>query len=181
MRWKRLTLVALALALSGCGTPDARKTAPPDTVAFAPLAPLPSRDDFLRQGLIPVGDTRAEIVTRLGEPDSLRAEVVRNRHVPGVEDTLFTLFYPQLTARLHRPGGGGDILAGIEVWDDRHLRYPLIGATRERVEEAFGAPEHAVGDRLTFACRTCVGADEPFEVLLEEGRVRSVRFPYYVD
>ena len=178
---KRLVRFALALAISGCGTPDARETAPPDTAAAPPAAPLPSRDDFLRHGLVPVGDTRAAIAARLGEPDSVHSEVVPNRHVAGVQDTLFTLFYPRLTARLHRPGGGSDILAGVEVSDDRYLRFPLIGAARQRVEEAFGAPEHAEGGRLTFACRTCVGAEEPFEVLLEEGRVRSVRFPYYVD
>ena len=175
-------LPVLALALSACAAPDPPERAPADTLASAATArPLPSRDDFLREGLLPIGDSRASLVDTLGEPDSLHSRVVPNRHVPGVQDTLFTLFYPTLTARLHRPGGGRDILAGIEVADNRHLRHPVIGATRARVEEAFGAPDQVEGGRLIFACRSCTGAEEPFELIVENGVVPRVRFPYYVD
>lgn len=113
----------------------------------------------------------------------MAARVVPNRHVPGVRDTLFELFYPGLRVGIHHPGGGRDLLSSVVVAEDRYLGFPRlgIGTTEEEVREALGVPEAAAGDSLTYLCRTCPGAEEPVTFVLEDGRVVRIRFDYYVD
>lgn len=174
-------LLLLATACAGEESPSA--DAPPTDEAAPPAAVerLPSLDRFVREGLRPIGSTRPEITQRLGEPDSLLATSVPNRHDPSVQDTLLALHYPDLVVHIHRPGGGRDLLSDVEVTDDRYLRHPILGATREEVEAAFGPP-HEVRDGVwSYDCATCGEADSPVEILFADDRVRKVRFTYYVD
>jgi hypothetical protein len=117
----------------------------------------------------------------LGEPDSATAEEIPNRHVPGVMDTIFTIYYTDLSARFHRPGGGGDLLSMVQVADNRHLRYPVIGSDLATVEGAFGPPDAVSDSSVTYRCTTCQAGDDPVELALVDGEVRRVRFNYYVD
>lgn len=166
---RRIRPVALAL-LAGCGGGEG-------------AGALPSVEELTRQGLLAPGRTRSEIAERLGPPDSTLSRVVPNRHVPGVRDTLFELYYPGLRAGIHHPGGGRDLLASVEVTSDRHLRYPRlgIGAAREEVRAALGPPSEEEGDALTYLCASCQAVEEPVTFFFEDGRVARILFSYYVD
>lgn len=176
------------VSLAACGeAAPPEGGAPPDPAPAAGQAagsaPPPSVEDLTRRGLLPLGGSREEIAATLGPPDSVAFRVVPNRHVPGVRDTLFDLFYPDLRIGIHHPGGGRDLLSSVVVASDRYLRFPRpgIGATREEVREALGAPQEAAGDSLTYLCRACPGAEEPVTFVFEDGRVVRIRFDYYVD
>lgn len=172
----------LAAACTAADRPAEDRDQPAGPGAAPARDPLPALEGFAREGLISIGATRAEIVARLGEPDSARTAVVPNRHRPGVQDTLFTLHYPALVARIHTPGGGRDLLSSVEVTDDRHLRDPLLGATRAEVEAAWGAPREVRDGWWVYDCASCGEADSPLELAFsDDDRVRAVRFTYYVD
>jgi hypothetical protein len=139
---------------------------------------------IVRQGLRPLGESRAEIARQLGEPDSVTSRVVPNRHIPGVQDTLFTLYYPGLIAHLHRPGSSGEFLTDAIVTSNRYLRYPAvgIGATHQQLQGALGLPDEVPDSVYVYTCHTdCMGAEEPVRFFLQNGRVQRIRFSYYVD
>ena len=146
-----------------------------------PGAALPDRDTFVTEGLAAHAGSRAALRAHLGEPDSVEREIVPNRHVPGMQDTLLTVVYPEVIAHLHRPGGGGELLSHVRVESNEHLRHPLIGVTVAQLEAAFGAPDDASDSSLVYHCASCQGGDDPVEILLREGVVHAVRFNYYVD
>lgn len=173
---RRLLLpLSLALLCAGCGV----SVPSPGPDAAGP----PSRDEFVEHGLRPLGESRAELRQSLGEPDSISARVVPNRHVPGAHDTLFTVHYPGLVAHLHRPGPGGEMLAGAEVTDNRYLRYPQvgIGATPRELQGALGLPDEPPDSVYTYSCHACEGVVEPVRLFLRDGRVRRIVFSFYVD
>src|SRR5690606_36533269 len=142
---------------------------------------LPDREEFVRGGLVTPGRTRSEIEQTLGTPDSIRFEVVPNRHVPNATDTLFALHYTDLVAGIHRPGPGGELLSSVEVSSNRHLRYPLVGISAEEAEAALGPPDERSDSTLTYRCTTCVAGDDPVVITLANGGVERIRFSYYVD
>ena len=146
-----------------------------------PAAGLPDRDTFVTEGLATHAGSRAALRARLGEPDSVSRETVPNRHVPGVQDTLLTIQYPEVVARLHKPGGGGELLSSVRVASNDHLRYPLIGKSLSEVDAAFGAPHDANDSTLIYRCGSCQGGDDPVEILIRDGVVYAVRFNFYVD
>lgn len=140
-------------------------------------------DDFTQRGLLPLGDDRAQIVQTLGHPDSIDSRMVPNRHVPGVQDTLYTLHYPGLAIHLHHPGGGRDLLSEIVVSSNRYLRYASlgIGVPEDQVRRVLGPPDEERGQALTYRCRSCRGAGGSVEIFLGSGRIDYIRFNYYVD
>ena len=170
---RRPTVLLLGPMLLACtSAPDADD--PSD-------APLPDRDVFVTEGLAPHAGSRAALRARLGEPESVVREVVPNRHVPDVQDTLLTVLYPEVIANLHKPGGGGELLSSVRVESNEHLRYGLIGESLSEIDAAFGAPDDASDSSLVYRCATCEGADDPVEILIRDGIVHAVRFNYYVD
>lgn len=191
----------LRLMLFACALPLACTNAPPPDEAPAdaadnsgdpapapaqqpqPTAPaeLPERSEFVDHGLRHRPASRADLRETLGAPDSVATEVIPNRHVPGVMDTIYTVHYADLVARFHHPGGGGDLLSMLQVSDDRHLRYPVIGADVVTLDAAFGRPDEASDSSLTYHCTTCEAGNDPVEIIVLDGQVRRVRFNYYVD
>jgi hypothetical protein len=145
----------------------------------------PSADAFVLMGLLPPGDDRATIRAALGEPTDSAREVVPNRHVPGVMDTLIVLEYPGLAVHLHRPGleDAGDLLSEVEVTDPRWLRYarPSIGTELSELESLLGRPTEIDGDGFTYSCGSCEMAETSVEFVIAGNRVTRVRFLYYVD
>ena len=69
----------------------------------------------------------------------------------------------------------------VDVSDNRHLRYPVIGREMTAIEAAFGPPDASSDSSATYLCTTCQAGDDPVELVVEEGEVRRVRFNYYVD
>lgn len=181
-------VITCALALA-CTSPQSEEapgdpgTSPSVPARAQPTAPaeLPARAEFVDNALRQRPDSRADLRATLGAPDSVATEVIPNRHVPGVMDTIYILHYPELVARFHHPGGGGDLLSTLQVSDDRHLRYPVMGADVATLDEAFGRPDEASDSSLTYYCTTCEAGNDPVEVIVPDGRVRRVRFNYYVD
>jgi hypothetical protein len=179
----RFPLLSIVFLACSGGTASDR---PPDErdggdTPAAEAAALPDREEFVTRGLGIDAGTRESLRAALGEPDSLGAEVLPNRHVPGVMDTIYTVIHSDLTARIHHPGGGGDLLSSVEVSANRHLRYPVIGLDVARIDAAFGRPDEASDSSLTYSCTSCVAGDDPVQLLFAEGKVRRVRFNYYVD
>ncbi len=178
--------VPLCLTLLACTSPRPRGDAAADELPASPPpaaepGPLPDRGEFVDNSLSVPAGSRTALRAALGEPETTTSEEVPNRHVPGVTDTLFTLRYPDLTARFHHPGGGGDLLSMVEVSDNRHLRYPVIGSTAAEVDAAFGRPDASSDSSLTYDCTSCEAGDDPVELIVVDGEVRRVRFNYYVD
>lgn len=187
----RAGILAVATTLlAGCdpgaGTTDRQTAAPSrtlDSVAdvSASTSRFPDRETFVTDGLLLPGRTRAELASALGAADSVQSEVVPNRHVPGAQDTLFTIFYPGLVVGIHRPGPGGELLSSAEVWSNRYLRYPAIGARRSSILAAFGPPDRMATDSLTYRCTSCIAGDDPVTLVFVEDRVERVGFSFYVD
>ena len=179
----RCLLVALLVVVAGCGPSEPRDEGPPEEAeqSVAPSAALPSRGEFVENGLQLPGNTRADFLAALGDPNRIVSEAVPNRHVPGVTDTLFTLYYPDLIAHIHLPGPGGELVSSVEVSDNWHLRHAVIGQTPGAIESAFGPPDQRTDTTFTYLCTTCVAADNPVELVIRDGRVQRVRFNYYVD
>lgn len=178
------TLIPGLLLLWGCAggeSADLPRTGDVDAGAPTVQVDLPDREEFVRNGLIHPGETRAALAERLGPPDSIHFEVVANRHVPNVTDSLFTVHYRDLTAGIHRPGSGGELLSSVEVTGNRHLRHPVIGMDAAAMLAAFGPPDERTDSTLTYRCTTCIAGDDPVIFTLESGEVRRVRFGYYVD
>lgn len=142
---------------------------------------LPDRETFVRSALIAPARTRAGLRAQLGEPDSIVHQVVPNRHVPGAVDTLFTVHYPTLLVGLHRPGPGGELLSAVTVFSNEHLQWAVIGAEGVQIEREFGPPDRRNDDGIGYDCRTCIAGNDPVEFVLTDGRVRAVRFNFYVD
>jgi len=176
---RTLALVLVATTLSACA-PDPEPEAEP-RAAEPVVGALPSRTEFVDNGLLFVPEDRASLQVRLGPPDSVSQKVIANRHVPGVRDTIFIYHYPQMTVGFHHPGGGRDLLSSVEVRSNDHLRYPLLGLTRDAIDGAFGAPDEASDSSLTYYCTSCIAGDDPVEIVFVNGEARRVRFSYYVD
>lgn len=191
----RLWLLPMVCALPlACMNPPSPEEAPADAAGNAAdpapgeerqppptQADLPDRSDFVDNALRQRPAARADLRATLGAPDSVTAEVIPNRHVPGVMDTIYAMHYPDLLARFHHPGGGGDLLSMVQVSDNRHLRYPVMGADVATLDSAFGPPDEASDSSLTYYCTTCEAGNGPVEIIVREGQVRRVRFNYYVD
>ena len=175
----RPAVVCVLSALIGaCGTAPGPEQLPAPPAA---AVELPDRDVFVASALLAPGATRAELRERWGEPDSVIARVVPNRHVPGVVDTLFTVHHPGLIVGLHRPGVGGELLSAVTVSSNDFLRWPVIGASAAAVERELGPADVRAPERLVYHCRTCVAGDDPVELLLDGDAIVAIRFNYYVD
>jgi hypothetical protein len=174
-------------AVAACGPPAPAEQPGPRGGGGQESArrPAASADELVLSGLVPLGDTRVEMRAALGEPSDSSREVVPNRHVPGVMDTLIVLEYPGLAIHIHRPGGegAGDLVSRVDVRDARWLRFsrPTIGSTIEELEGLLGPPAEVDGDGFTYSCSSCEMAETSVQFLIGENRVREVRFFYYVD
>jgi len=129
------------------------------------------------------GLTRAQLIARLGEPDSVGSMPVPNRHDPAVTDSVVQLLYPGARYTYYVVSAGpGEILDEARISSKEHLRHarPGIGSPESEVRAAFGAPTAARAGQLEYECRTCE-VPEPVTFVLGNGRVSEIRFDYYVD
>lgn len=165
-------------ALSGCGAEDGGEEALP---APDPSSALPATCDNLATVMLDPVPTRDRLRSRFGPADSIGLTTQPNRHVDGVTDSIFTVHYPGLTVRLHKPGGAEALVSHAAVEDNRYLAFPRIGigAREDRVIAALGSPTDRTTDRLTYSCG--MGAEQPVHFELGQGRVARVTIDYYVD
>ncbi len=178
-------ILVLLIGVAGCRSgarpqePVGAAYVPADVVALAPDA---ARDRFIRSGLTPIGETRAEIAARLGRPDSVVVRTLPNRHDPVQIDSVFRLHYAGLDATVY-VAGGRDFLASVTVTADRWLRYPVvrIGMRWSEVRRRIGEPRERLDGGLLYVCPTCGAVEEPVIIAVRGGVVRSIEFTYYVD
>ncbi|MBW3535824.1 MAG: hypothetical protein KY453_11520 [Gemmatimonadetes bacterium] len=165
------------------GTGGAAAAADTDGPAAAEPEDTPAADRFVTGALEPVGGSRDEIRTSLGEPDSIGREPVANRHVPDQTDTIVTLHYPELVATLYAATGGDDLLQSVRVTDDAHLRDPAIriGMPWEEARRRLGDPHEMDGEVPVYVCRSCTGAENPVRIHVADGLIQAIEFTYYVD
>lgn len=126
--------------------------------------------------------TRDSLIRKFGPPDSIRSEAIPNRHMSGITDTIFTVFYRDLVATVHKPGGGSDMFSGAWIAHNRYLRTPMIGMAAADVERLYGRPESRTDSSIAYACMgSCTAVEDPVEFVLAGNRVQRVRLSYYVD
>jgi hypothetical protein len=186
---RSLVLATTALAmLSGCTTGQEHQAAEDRDTADARGEAsrgeaLPAGCEGLAETILRFEHTRANLVRHMGPADSVEAVAHPNRHVPGVTDSLFTIYYPGLVAGVHKPGGGEDLVSHVAVTDNRHLAFPRIGigAQQDSVIAALGVPTEgqADGSALTYNCG--MGPDQPVTFHLQANRVSRITVEYYVD
>ncbi len=157
----------LMATLTGCGADD------------GPSLPV-SCDDLATTMLDPV-PTRDHLRSRFGPADSIGLTTQPNRHMEGVTDSIFTVHYPGLTVRLHKPGGAEALVSHATVEDNRYLAFPSIGigAREDSVVAALGPPTDRTTDGLTYSCG--IGAEQPVHFELDRRRVVRITIDYYVD
>lgn len=176
-------LTAILMSLLACRpapTPESGSPEDPAAESIA-LESLPSRAEFVSGGLAFKPESRDQLRARFGPPDSVSREAVPNRHVAGVLDTIYTVHYPDLVARIHHPGGGGDLMSMVQVASNRHLRFPILGLSLNRIDSVFGRPDEASDSSIVYYCATCEAGNDPVEIVFADGEARRVRFNYYVD
>lgn len=176
-------LLALGVAVA-CQNTGPERRVPADSQDAVTESPRFTNDSDALLAPTIRGTSRIGLVSALGRPDSIDANPIPNRHVQGVIDTIVTFHYPDLVATFHRPGGGGEILAGLVVTGNRHLQFPSIGQMIGDVEAHFGSPDERTDTSFAYLDlgRTEVGAGgDGVEFFHAGGRVHRVRFYYYVD
>jgi hypothetical protein len=141
------------------------------------------RDHFALHGLKYVGWNRNDMRQQLGEPDSIVAELVANKHDATRTDTVFHVYYPNVYAEFYFvTEDGKEIVTEIKVSDNQHLNDAgvRIGDPWEKVRSFLGPPN---GDESTnmYLCETCEDADDPLYVVVENGVVVAIRFTFYLD
>lgn len=182
-----LGLVILAATLSGCAGSRASGTAAGgvQSLPYDSTAAESALADLVMRGLRVPGGGRAEVRAAFGEPDSVRAEVFENRHVPAQMDTIVEWFYPGLRLEYYvvSADSASDLLSVADVGDNRFLRFPElgVGADTVTVTRRLGAPRERNEHTLVYECGSCLEAYSPVEFHLANGRVRRVRFVFYVD
>jgi hypothetical protein len=156
-----------------------------------PAAPIQIAADtglagFFAHGPVAAGQSRGDLIAQFGEPDSIRAAAVPNRHDPSVTDSVFTLFYDGLTADVRRAGyDGREILASLSIASDRFLQdgAPIrIGSRLADVRSELGPPDEEAGDELIYICEECLAAgQETVRFAMLAGAVARIDLRYWVD
>jgi hypothetical protein len=141
-----LALVSAALASSCTPGQEHQPAEDPDTADVQAEAArseaLPPGCEELAETLLRFAPTRAGLANRLGAADRVELVTQPNRHVEGVTDSLFTIYYPGLVAGVHKPGGGEDLVSHVALTDTRYVAFPRIGigAQQDSVMAALGPP-----------------------------------------
>ena len=60
-------------------------------------------------------------------------------------------------------------------------RSPAIGLRDGLIESAFGPPDLRSDSSTTYYCTSCIAGDDPVEFVVEDSRIRRIRFNFYVD
>ena len=197
MRSSRIAAVAALVVITGCrtGSEEQRDTADGqvsrvELPASADTSPKSSpqstdslRDDFVEHGLL-VSDSRAQVIARLGQPDSTAARGVINRHMPSQTDSIVDLFYPGLQLTYYVVGDGKkEFLQTAMVLDNRYLKYPHlgIGTPEAAILRSLGQPGSREPGKYRYDCARCIGEESPVYFYLDRGRVQRIEYTFYVD
>jgi hypothetical protein len=162
---------------------------PPSVTASKPRAAqedsnlVALRDDYVINGLLPIGTSITEIYQTLGSPQRMARKPIENVHYPDVIDTLVTLFYPTLTVKVYVTSQGQEYIGYVLVEDNKYLKYPSIGIgiTESELFENLGMPHYQEGGLHTYVCQNCEGAEESVIFHTVNGTIQKIEFVYYID
>jgi hypothetical protein len=172
-----LLLAALLLA-AACSEPAPRT----DSSVTDTIDTAAGCRQFAREGLKLKARTRADLAAEVGRPINTTVTVESNRHVPGVQDSIFRLEYDGMTVQVRKAGAGNELLEQVAVSKRKWLNFPFFqpGVPVEKLVQAIGEPQRREGDRLIY---TCAGgeAEDPVVFATNSGVVERIVFNYYVD
>jgi hypothetical protein len=177
--------LAAAFMLAGAGC---NRTAPPpvDAAADSLGAAASGAETFFRYGLVQTGGTRAALQAKLGDPDSITARPVQNRHDSTQTDSVLVAHYPGLAVEIYRvTNGGRELTSSVRITDNRYIEAssPIrIGLTQDDIANVMGPPTERTGETLVYACPTCTElGNERIEVTLADGRIAAITIFYSID
>ena len=178
MRRARTRSMAFLLGglLCGCGT------SAPESDEL-PIGPPSGRDEWLRGTLRSAGLDRSALRDHLGTPARAVAHAQANRHDPSVTDSLVELEYADARFVYYVvTAGSNDLLDFAEVRSNAHLALipPGIGTPADSLRAWWGAPIAATDSTVEYDCSTCE-VPRPATFVIDDGRVRAIRFDLYVD
>lgn len=175
-RARLCTTFLLGGLLCGCG-PSAPE---PDA---APMGQPAGRDEWLRGALSAAGLDRDALRDRLGTPARTRVHAQPNRHDPSVTDSLVELEYADARFVYYVvTAGAKDLLDFAEVRSNAHLALtpPGIGTPVDSLRAWWDVPVASTDSTVEYDCTACE-VPHPTTFVIEDGRVRAIRFDLYVD
>lgn len=178
-------LVPLCAGALGCGRSDAPAPPPPAAApvpAARPETPLVSLEIYQRGAAYAANLDREGLCELFGEPDSVHAQAVTNRHDPARTDTIVTLHYPGARYIVYVVTAGGELPELADIASNAHLRYtrPGIGTPVDSLRAWFGEPTRRTAGELEYECLACE-VPQPVTFHVRDGRVRRIVFDFYVD
>jgi hypothetical protein len=181
-----LPLFALAIGAVACGRTAAPPLTMPEPSPVARTAPDSNVARVFHLGRS-TGQSRREIHAKLGDPRSMRADTVPNRHGPGL-DSLFRLDYGTHVFWVRRPANADhELLELVEIFEsNRRLPGGIVvnKTTFEQLRARLGQPIEGRkrGDTLMVTYRAPGdGADEFIRFDLVKEIVRRVVWIFYID
>lgn len=175
---KWLGLAAL-IAVVGCG-PTSGSTEGEEALTGTASDRL---EVFTRRGwLFDLGETKAAIIENLGRPTRVDTQVVANRHRPEVQDTIYTLIYDGLEARIYdATSSDKEILTNLTLTHPRYeMRWNLgVGTSAQRVIRVLGRPNQRSENKLEY--RAGEPAEDHLTFSLEGNSVQKIDWGFYVD
>jgi hypothetical protein len=174
----------LVVALAGCEARDRGHIEPEPAPLHVPADTGVAV--FFERGPVETGTSRAEIASRLGEPDSVTVRTVSNRHDPAMTDSIITLYYAGLEAEVHIAGyDGKEMLAALAISSNRYLQESAvvrIGDDGAAIRAALGEPDDASDERLLYICDDCLAAgQEAVRFVMRNDAVARIELRYWVD
>jgi hypothetical protein len=162
--------------------PELRSSA--DTSLMNPPNSIDSlRDDVVEHGLL-ASDSRLEVASRFGQPDSMTSHSVINRHIPSQTDSIVDLFYPGLHLTYYVVGANKkEFLQKAVVSDNRYLKYSQfgIGTAEISVLRFLGEPSERESGKYRYDCARCIGAESPMYFYFDRGKVARIEYSFYLD
>ena len=131
-----------------------------------------------------MSDSHVEVISILGQPDSMTSRSVINRHIPSQTDSIIDLFYPGLHLTYYVVGvGNKEFLQTAMVSANRYLKYPQfgIGSPEAAVIRSLGDPTDREPGRYRYDCVRCIGAESPVYFYFNRGKVQRIEYSFYVD
>lgn len=141
------------------------------------------RDDLVEHGLL-VPERRADVVARLGRPDSVVVHPERNRHYAERVDSIFDLFYPGLHVTYYAvTEDSHDFIMSALVASNRYLKYPRlgIGASTTELTKVLGEPSDREEGKFRYDCWRCVGYESPVYFHVRRNRVWLIEYTFASD
>lgn len=185
---RTLLLISLVLSCDRQKTEDpGSKTQPPSTQAEALSLRTVKNDfgliyEFVENGLILPGQTRASIIASIGNPDSTAARALQNLHNPEVTDSVIVMYYKNLEVGIYNVGfDKREFIINALVKDNQYLKYTnlRIGTDIATLESILGKPSNINDSAYVYVCEDCMESTVKF--LISHGMIKSVEFSYTID